>query len=234
MCSCLRTYTWVVVAGSAVAILGGLSASSCQSSSEVPAGSPATASEGDPAGGATNEESPVAPARSGTAEAAPAPANASESESESPAGAATTATTRSGAIESPAPEAGTPSPIGIETRRTAAGLPDALPGYLSWHRLARSEPLSRCYVYFPFGAEPEGTTIEEPLETGAIVLAERKGETDTFIRSILVASRGEDDWTFSAYRRESAGAPFAPGDAETARAALEPILNESTLELAGE
>ena len=230
MCSCLRTYSWVVVAGSVVAILGGLSASSCQSSSEVPAGSPATASEGDPAGGATNEESPVAPARSGTAEAAPAPASASES----PAGAATTATARAGAIESPAPEAGTRSPIGIETRRTAAGLPDALPGYLSWHRLARSEPLSRYYVYFPFGAEPESTTIEEPLETGAIVLAERKGETDTFIRSILVASRGEDDWTFSAYRRESAGAPFAPGDAATARVALEPILNESTLELAGE
>jgi len=104
--------------------------------------------------------------------------------------------------------------ITATTRRMSAGLPEPLPGYPSWPRLAVSgrlegtSGLQETYLHTPNSTRSIGEVIDGPLERGSFFLREFKLPEDDFIRAVFVLENSPGLWVFSAYERASRDASF--------------------------
>lgn len=107
-----------------------------------------------------------------------------------------------------------PLSIAATTRRTSAGLPEPLPGYPSWPRLAVAgqldgiSGLQETYLQTPNAGRSMGDVIDGPLERGSFFLREFKLPEDDFIRAVFVLENSPGLWVFSAYERASRDASF--------------------------
>jgi hypothetical protein len=113
-----------------------------------------------------------------------------------------------------------PGAISATTKRTAAGLPDAIQGYSSWFRLppgAADAPAGphlgerQAYIVLP---EQEnfslGTTVKPPLGKGTMLILEQKEPGKDFISRIDHRSREEGGWKSASFTRTASDKPFAP------------------------
>ena len=114
--------------------------------------------------------------------------------------------------------------IPATTKRTAAGLPDPLPGCVSWLRLkanpsAPAEGSPHYAARQPYILLPErdkysaGEKLTPPLPEGTAVVLEEKKPEDDFIRRLTVMTRGKEGWKFLEYSRGSSRDAFAPAEA---------------------
>jgi len=137
---------------------------------------------------------------------------------ETPSPQTAPAVAAAGAQGSPPPAK--PGAISATTKRTAAGLPDAIQGYSSWFRLppgAADAPAGphlgerRAYIVLP---EQEnfslGTTVKPPLGKGTMLVLEQKEPGNDYISRIDHRSREEGGWTSASFTRTASDKPFAP------------------------
>ncbi|HVR73977.1 MAG TPA: hypothetical protein VMT52_06570 [Planctomycetota bacterium] len=118
------------------------------------------------------------------------------------------------------------------TRRSAAGLPEPVPDYLSWFRLGRAPegggtngapatgahyPACRAYILFPGRhMHSVGDQIPGNLQEGTLIVLEEKKPGGDFIARVRTMTRVPEGWKFSSYSRNSNVAPFSE-EADTAR-----------------
>jgi len=124
----------------------------------------------------------------------------------------------------PAAASGEAGKIPAATKRTAAGLPDPLPGCVSWLRLKANpaSPTAHLPHYAarqPYILLPErdkyssGEKLSPPLPEGTTVALEEKMPQDDFIRRLSVMTREKQGWKFLEYSRNSSQEAFAPAEA---------------------
>lgn len=118
------------------------------------------------------------------------------------------------------------------TRRSAAGLPEPVPDYLSWFRLGRAPqgggangtpasgahyPACRAYVHFP-GRSTHSAGDEMPgnIPEGTLIVLEEKQPGGDFISRVRTMARVPEGWKFASYARSSNTAPFSE-ESETSR-----------------
>jgi len=121
------------------------------------------------------------------------------------------------AAPSPSPSPTEPSEITAATRRSATGLPEPLPDYMSWYPLspARDIPREAASGHLPkrrgYAFYPKGTPVQ-PLPPGTILLLEEKEPAQDFIRRVSALERTEAGWEYLGFARNSERDPFATTD----------------------
>lgn len=110
-----------------------------------------------------------------------------------------------------------PTPLSPSTRRTAAGLPPAVAGYLSWNSLQAADGLpalstvEQYLLYIRLPPEVEtgiGEKLALPFALQTAIVIESKRAIDDSVRQIDTLVRAESGWEFSTFLRRRATEPF--------------------------
>ena len=118
-----------------------------------------------------------------------------------------------------------PSPLPPSAKRTAAGLPDPIPAYLSWLRLgpiavkAGQEtphlPLCQVFVSLPGVEDVEiGKPLRAQLPEGTVVVLEAMKPGSDFIEEVSTMLKEKEGWKYFSYSRSTSESPFSPGKSE--------------------
>lgn len=111
--------------------------------------------------------------------------------------------------------------IPATTKRTAAGLPDPLPGYQAWPLLSAGGTAPpegsaaahlgarQVYISTPGTAAP-GKELSTPLPDLTTIVLESKSPEKDFIETVSVMTKTSGTWQFFQYVRSSSDGAFEP------------------------
>lgn len=113
--------------------------------------------------------------------------------------------------------------IAPATRRTAAGLPEAIRAYQSWFRLPPGTgtatpphlPARQAYAFFPeIHKLSPGSELPIPAPEKTVLVLEAKSPSSGFVEEVSVMEKTPEGWRFSSYVRSSSATAFAPAEAK--------------------